>query len=207
MKNAVVISSDSIHRTRKNEIWYSWYRSTYFRSHSIWILTLELRGYRKVDDSAGGTGKEKGQESSTRYEIWNYLQAWPISYQKAIKSFRDLEIMVCIRWGFPPGNDPSLPLTLNCLAARPSTIYPLKRLYGAGGMRAIWATFFLLYFQRFSFGRTSLPPERSTSGAQRWNVFDGNHRRRGQRRSFVFFFILFLVQPSRRAISLFASAS
>lgn len=35
---------------------------------------------------------ERGQESSARYEIWNYLQTWPISYQKAIKSFRDLEI-------------------------------------------------------------------------------------------------------------------
>lgn len=54
-------------------------------------------------------GKGKGQESSTRYEIWNYLQAWPISYQKAIKSFRDLEITVCTRWGSTPGNDPSPP--------------------------------------------------------------------------------------------------
>lgn len=108
--------------------------------------------------------------------------------------------------GCSPGewSIPLLPLA-GSLAARPSTIHPLKHLYGAGGMRAISETFFLLYFQRFSSGCTSSPPERrSTSGAQRWNAFDGNHRRRGQGRSFVFFFIFFLVQLSRRAISLFA---
>jgi len=104
-------------------------------NHSIWILTLELRGYRKVNDSAGleRNGKGGGSESSTRYEIWNYLQARPISYQKAIKSFRDLEITSASGGGSFSPEEWSTP------SHDPSSSYGL---YGAGGMRAVWTTFF-----------------------------------------------------------------
>lgn len=47
----------------------------YFTNHSIWILTLEPRGYRKVNDNAGsardGMGNEgvKKAQCDMRYEI------------------------------------------------------------------------------------------------------------------------------------------
>jgi len=83
-----------IYQARKNEVWHSstilidiFYEPLYIN------LNLRVSGsYQKVNDSGKGIRREKSQESSTRYEIWNYLQVRPISYQKAIKSFCDLEI-------------------------------------------------------------------------------------------------------------------
>lgn len=79
-----------------------------------------------------GIRREEGQESSTRYEIWNYLQARPISYQKAIKSFRDLEItsapggVLPEEWSTPLHDPSSIPDNV-------STIWegcvPFKRLF------------------------------------------------------------------------------
>lgn len=64
-----------------------------------------------VARDVGGMGRDR--ENSARYERWNYLQARPISYQKAIKSFRDLEITSTPDQLLSPGNDPSLfPVTL-----------------------------------------------------------------------------------------------
>lgn len=67
-----------------------------------------------------------------RYEIWNYLQARPISYQKAIKSFRDLEITSAPGWVLPRG----------MIHPHPATCPFTPRNVSTGGMRAVWATFF-----------------------------------------------------------------
>lgn len=132
-------------------------------------INLKLWNFGAIERSMiarGRNGKGEGG-SGKRYKIWNYLQARPISYQKAIKSFRDLEItstpsgILPGEWSIPPRNSPSSTL--------PPHITSLQRRRDACRL----SDFFPLYFQHFSSGCTSPPPERrSTSGVQCWNAFD-----------------------------------
>lgn len=90
-------------------------------------------------------GAERNRENSARYERWNYLQPRPISYQKAIKSFRDLEITSTPDRFFFPGEWSTSP---SAIPPSPASAQLRERCVR---LRA----FFSFHFQHFSSDRPS----------------------------------------------------